>query len=254
MVLGDNEQTSREAWADNHLGDRETLDLMGQQNDLARAIFALGKPTVVFLLNGRPLSINLLQEKADAIIEGWYMGQETGNAAADLLFGRANPGGKLPVSIARSVGQLPIFYNHKPSARRGYIDGTTKPLYPFGFGLSYTTFEISTPRLAKASIGISESTRVEVDVSNTGKRVGDEVVQIYIRDDISSVTRPVLELKAFQRVTLKPGEKRTLSFDIKPSDLWFYNTEMQRVVEPGSFTIHAGADSVNLKSVKLMVG
>lgn len=254
MILGDNEQTSREAWADNHLGDRETLDLMGQQNDLARAIFALGKPTVVFLLNGRPLSINLLAERADAIIEGWYMGQETGNAAADLLFGRANPGGKLPVSIARSVGQLPVFYNHKPSARRGYIDGSTKPLYPFGFGLSYTTFEISQPRLAKAKIAVGESTRVDVDVSNTGKRLGDEVVQIYIRDDISSVTRPVLELKAFKRVTLKPGEKRTLSFDIKPSDLWFFNTEMQRVVEPGSFTIHAGPDSVNLKSVKLMVG
>jgi beta-glucosidase len=253
MVLGDNEQTSREAWADNHLGDRETLDLMGQQNDLARAIFALGKPTVVFLLNGRPLSINLLAEKADAIIEGWYMGQETGHAAADLLFGRANPGGKLPVSIARSVGQLPIFYNHKPSARRGYIDGSTKPLYPFGFGLSYTTFAISEPRLAKATIGVSESTRVDVDVTNTGKRAGDEVVQIYIRDDISSVTRPVLELKAFKRVTLQPGEKRTLSFDIKPSDLWFYNTEMQRVVEPGSFTIHAGADSATLKSVKLLV-
>ncbi|MTV36804.1 glycoside hydrolase family 3 N-terminal domain-containing protein [Duganella radicis] len=253
MVLGDNEQTSREAWADNHLGDRESLDLMGQQNDLARAIFALGKPTVVFLLNGRPLSINLLAEKADAIIEGWYMGQETGYAAADLLFGRANPGGKLPVSIARSVGQLPIFYNHKPSARRGYIDGSTKPLYPFGFGLSYTTFAISEPRLAKASIGVNESTKVEVDVTNTGKRTGDEVVQIYIRDDVSSVTRPVLELKAFRRVTLQPGEKRTLSFDIKPSDLWFYNTEMKRVVEPGSFTIHAGPDSVNLKSVKLMV-
>ncbi len=253
MVLGDNEQTSREAWADNHLGDRETLDLLGQQNDLARAIFALRKPTVVFLLNGRPLSINLLAEQADAIIEGWYMGQETGYAAADLLFGRANPGGKLPVSIARSVGQLPIFYNHKPSARRGYIDGSTKPLYPFGFGLSYTTFAISEPRLAKATIGVNESTKVEVDVTNTGKRAGDEVVQIYIRDDVSSVTRPVLELKAFKRVTLQPGEKRTLSFDIKPSDLWFYNTEMQRVVEPGSFTIHAGPDSVNLKSVKLMV-
>lgn len=254
MVLGDNEQTSREAWADNHLGDRDSLDLLGQQNDLARAIFALGKPTVVFLLNGRPLSINLLAEKADAIIEGWYMGQETGYAAAELLFGRANPGGKLPVSIARSVGQLPIFYNHKPSARRGYIDGSTKPLYPFGFGLSYTTFAISEPRLTKASIGVSDSTKVEVDVTNTGKRAGDEVVQIYIRDDVSSVTRPVLELKAFKRVTLQPGEKRTLSFDIKPSDLWFYNTEMQRVVEPGSFTVHAGPDSVNLKSVKLMVG
>jgi beta-glucosidase len=253
MVLGDNEQTSREAWADNHLGDRESLDLMGQQNDLAKAIFALGKPTVVFLLNGRPLSVNLLAEKADALIEGWYMGQETGFAAADLLFGRANPGGKLPVSIARSVGQLPVFYNHKPSARRGYIDGSTKPLYPFGFGLSYTTFAISEPRLAKATITAGESTKVEVDVTNTGKVAGDEVVQIYIRDDVSSVTRPVLELKAFKRVTLQPGEKRTLSFDIKPSDLWFYNTEMVRVVEPGSFTIHAGPDSVNLKSAKLMV-
>jgi beta-glucosidase len=254
MVLGDNEQTSREAWADNHLGDRESLDLMGQQNDLAKAIFALGKPTVVFLLNGRPLSVNLLAEKADALVEGWYMGQETGYAVADLLFGRANPGGKLPVSIARSVGQLPVFYNHKPSARRGYIDGSTKPLYPFGFGLSYTTFAISEPRLARANIAVGEATRVEVDVSNTGKVAGDEVVQIYIRDDVSSVTRPVLELKAFKRVTLQPGEKRTLSFDIKPSDLWFYNTEMVRVVEPGSFTIHAGPDSANLKSVKLMVG
>ncbi|MGV7206568.1 glycoside hydrolase family 3 N-terminal domain-containing protein [Oxalobacteraceae bacterium A2-2] len=253
MVLGDNEQTSREAWADNHLGDRDSLDLMGQQNELAQAIFALGKPTVVFLLNGRPLSINLLAEKAGAIIEGWYMGQETGHAAADLLFGRANPGGKLPVSIARSVGQLPIFYNHKPSARRGYIDGSTKPLYPFGFGLSYTSFVISAPRLAKSSIAVGEATRVEVDVANTGKRVGDEVVQIYIRDDVSSATRPVLELKAFQRVTLQPGEKRTLAFDIKPSDLWFYNQDMQRVVEPGSFTIHAGPNSMDLKSVKLMV-
>jgi beta-glucosidase len=254
MVLGDNEQTSREAWADEHLGDRVSLDLMGQQNELAAAIFALGKPTVVFLLNGRPLSVNLLAEKADAIIEGWYMGQETGNAAADLLFGRANPGGKLPVSIARNVGQLPVFYNHKPSARRGYIDGSTKPLYPFGFGLSYTSFDISEPRLTKASIAVGGSTTLQVDVTNTGKLAGDEVVQIYIRDDVSSATRPVLELKAFKRVTLQPGEKRTLSFEIKPSDLWFFNAQMKRVVEPGSFTIHAGPDSVKLKSVKLMVG
>jgi beta-glucosidase len=254
MVLGDNEQTSREAWADNHLGDRNSLDLVGQQNDLASALFALGKPTVVFLLNGRPLSINLLAERADAIVEGWYMGQETGLAAADILFGRANPGGKLPVSIARSVGQLPIFYNHKPSARRGYLDGSTKPLYPFGFGLSYTTFKMSAPRLQKSRIAVGESTKVEVDVTNTGTRQGDEVVQIYIRDDISSVTRPVLELKAFRRVTLAPGEKRTLTFDIKPSDLWFYNAAMVRVVEPGSFTIHAGPSSVELQSVQLMVG
>jgi beta-glucosidase len=253
MVLGDNEQTSREAWADQHLGDRQTLDLIGQQNDLAKAIFDLGKPTVVFLLNGRPLSVNLLAERADALIEGWYLGQETGNAAADLLFGRANPGGKLPVTIARHVGQLPMFYNRKPSARRGYIDGSTAPLYPFGFGLSYTTFSFSAPRLAHAAIARNGATRVSVDVTNTGKLAGDEVVQLYIRDDISSVTRPLLELKGFQRITLAPGETRTVTFDIKPEHLRFYNADMQRVVEPGSFTISVGPDSVALKQVKLMV-
>jgi beta-glucosidase len=253
MVLGDNEQTAREAWADNHLGDRTTLDLIGQQNDLARAIFALNKPTVVLLLNGRPLSVNLLAQRADALLECWYMGQETGHAVADLLFGRANPGGKLPVTIARDTGQLPMFYNRKPSSRRGYIDGTTTPLYPFGYGLSYTRFEISAPRLGKARIAVNGSTRVEVDVRNTGKLRGDEVVQLYIRDDVSSVTRPLLELKGFQRVTLEPGEQRTLGFDIKPSDLWFYNAEMKRVVEPGTFSIFAGPNSVDLKKATLTV-
>ena len=253
MVLGDNEQTAREAWADNHLGDRATLDLMGQQNDLAKAIFDLGKPTVVVLLNGRPLSINLLAERADALIEGWYMGQQTGAAVADLLFGRANPGGKLPVSIARNTGQLPIFYNHKPSARRGYIDGSTKPLYPFGFGLSYTSFALSAPRLARTVMGIGDSTTVEVDVANTGTLRGDEVVQLYVRDDFSSVTRPVLELKAFKRITLEPGQSSTVTFTIKPRDLWFYNMDMKRVVEPGTFTIFAGPNSVDLKQVTLTV-
>ena len=253
MVLGDNEQTSREAWADNHLGDRNSLDLMGQQNDLAKAIFDLGKPTVVLLLNGRPLSINMIAERADAILEGWYMGQETGNAAADLLFGRANPGGKLPVSVARNVGQLPIFYNRKPSARRGYLDGPTTPLFPFGFGLSYTSFSISAPRLEKSKMGVADSTRVTVDVANTGVLAGDEVVQVYIRDDISSVTRPLLELKKFRRITLKPGESRSVTFEIRPSDLWFYNTELKRVVEPGTFTISVGPNSVDLKSTMLTV-
>jgi beta-glucosidase len=253
MVLGDNEQTSREAWADHHLGDRDSLDLMGQQNDLARAIFALNKPTVVLLLNGRPLSATLLAERADALLECWYLGQETGHAVADLLFGRANPGGKLPVSIARNVGQLPMFYDRKPSARRGYIDGSTTPLYPFGFGLSYTSFEISAPRLTRATMGVGDSTTVQVDVRNTGALRGDEVVQIYVRDDFSSVTRPLIELKGFQRVTLEPGEARTLSFDIKPSDLAFYNVDMHRVVEPGTFTIYAGPNSVDLKPTTLTV-
>jgi beta-glucosidase len=254
MVLGDNEQTAREAWADNHLGDRTSLDLIGQQNDLARAIFALNKPTVVLLLNGRPLSVNLLAERADALLECWYMGQETGHAVADLLFGRANPGGKLPVSIARDTGQLPVFYNRKPSSRRGYIDGVTTPLYPFGYGLSYTRFEISEPKLEQARMGVNGSTRVRVDVRNVGNRRGDEVVQLYIRDDVSSVTRPLLELKGFRRVTLEPGEQRSLTFDIKPSDLWFYNADMKRVVEPGSFTIFAGPNSVDLKKTTLTVG
>nr|AGU12029.1 Glycosyl hydrolase family 3 N terminal domain [uncultured organism] len=253
MVLGDNEQTAREAWADNHLGDRTTLDLLGQQNDLARAIFALNKPTVVLLLNGRPLSATLLAERADALLECWYLGQETGHAVADLLFGRANPGGKLPVTIAREPGQLPMFYNRKPSTRRGYIDGVTTPLYPFGFGLSYTRFEISAPRLEQARISTSGSTRVQVDVKNVGGVAGDEVVQLYIRDDVSSVTRPLLELKGFNRVTLQPGEQKTVSFDIKPTDLWFYNADMKRVVEPGTFTIYAGPNSVDLKKTTLTV-
>jgi beta-glucosidase len=253
MVLGDNEQTAREAWADNHLGDRTGLDLIGQQNDLARAIFALDKPTVVLLLNGRPLSVNLLAERADALLECWYLGQETGHAVADLLFGRANPGGKLPVSIARDTGQLPMFYNRKPSSRRGYIDGTTTPLYPFGYGLSYTRFEISAPALQASTIGTKGSTRAQVQVRNVGNRRGDEVVQLYIRDDVSSVTRPMLELKGFQRVTLEPGETRTVSFDIKPTDLWFYNADMKRVVEPGTFTIFAGPNSVDLKKATLTV-
>lgn len=253
MVLGDNEMTSREAWADNHLGDRDSLDMVGQQNDLAKAIFDLKKPTVVFLLNGRPLSVNLLAERADALVEGWYLGQETGWAAADILFGRANPGGKLPVTIARSVGQLPVYYNHKPTARRGYLGGETKPLYPFGYGLSYTTFEISAPVLAKATIGTSDSVDVSVEVTNTGKVAGDEVVQLYVRDDFSSVTRPVKELKGFKRITLEPGQKQAVTFTLKPSDLQFYNMDMQRVVEPGTFTISAGPNSVDLKSATLTV-
>jgi beta-glucosidase len=253
LVLGDNEQTSREGWADNHLGDRDSLDLVGQQNDLARAIFALHKPTVVLLLNGRPLAVNDEAAGADALVEGWYLGQETGNAVTDVLFGRANPGGKLPVTIARSVGQLPMFYNKKPTARRGYLFDTTQPLFPFGYGLSYTTFDISAPRLSKATIGPNEPFKVQVDVANTGGRRGDEVVQLYIRDQVSSVTRPVLELKRFKRVSLDPGARTTVEFELGPEDLQFYGLDMKRVVEPGAFTVFAGPNSVDLKSTVLTV-
>ncbi|WP_342211202.1 glycoside hydrolase family 3 N-terminal domain-containing protein [Sphingomonas sp. CFBP 8765] len=253
LVLGQNEQLSREAWADQHLGDRQKLDLIGEQNELASRLFATGKPVVVVLLNGGPLAATYLEANAPAIVEGWYLGQETGNAVADVVLGRANPGGKLPVSIPRSEGQLPIFYNHKPTSRRGYLFESTAPLYPFGYGLSYTSFDVGAPRLTKSTIGRDETVRVSVDVANTGRRAGDEVVQLYVRDDEATVTRPVLELKHFQRVTLQPGEKRTMTFDLKPADLAFWNVEMHRVVEPGTFTISAGNSSATLKATSLTV-
>ena len=253
MVLGGNEALSREAWADEHLGDSDNLDLPGPQDQLAREIFALGKPVVVILLNGRPYAVNYLAEKAPALIEGWYLGEQTGNALADVVFGRFNPGGKLPVSIARSVGQLPIYYNKKPTARRGYLFGDTSPLYPFGYGLSYSSFEMGAPVLGTGTIGIADNVKVSVDVTNTGKRAGDEVVQLYVRDDEASVTRPLIELKRFQRVTLQPGEKKTVSFELTPKDLSLWNVAMKRVVEPGTFTISAGPNSVDLKSVTLTV-
>jgi beta-glucosidase len=253
MVLGGNEATSREAWADEHLGDRSSLELVGQQNDLAKAIFALHKPTIVVLLNGPPLAVNYLAQNANALLEGWYLGQETGHGVADVLFGRVNPGGKLPVTIPRSVGQLPVFYNHKPTSRRGYLFDTTAPLYPFGFGLSYTSFTISAPRLLTPAIAADQAARVAVDVANTGNRAGDEVVQLYIHDDEASVTRPVIELRRFQRVTLQPGESRTVTFDLTPADLALWNPDMKKVVEPGTFTIFAGPNSVDLKSAKLTV-
>jgi beta-glucosidase len=253
MVLGGNEQTSREAWADTHLGDRSSLDLVGQQDELARAILALHKATVVLLLNGRPLSVNYLAKNAPALLEGWYLGQETGHGVADVLFGKVNPGGKLPVSIARSVGQLPVYYNHKPTARRGYLFDTTAPLYPFGYGLSYTTFSISAPRIVTPTINAGQPAQLDVDVANTGARAGDEVVQLYVRDDEASVTRPVIELRGFRRVTLAPGEKQTLRFELQPDDLALWNADMKRVVEPGTFTISAGPNSVELKSAVLTV-
>ena len=252
MVLGGNEQTSREAWADTHLGDRSSLDLVGQQEDLARAILALHKPTVVVLLNGRPLSVNYLAAKAPALIEGWYLGQETGHAVADVLLGKVNPGGKLPVSIPRSVGQLPVYYDYKPTSRRGYLFDTTAPLYPFGYGLSYTQFEISAPRVL-TPIAANQPAHIDVDVANTGSRSGDEVVQLYVHDDEASVTRPVIALKRFQRVTLQPGERRTISFTLDPDDLALWDANMKHVVEPGTFTISAGPNSVDLKSAQLTV-
>ncbi len=177
------------------------------------AIAATGKPIVALLFSGRPASVRNLAAKAAAILELWYLGQESGRAVADVLFGDVNPGGKLPITIPRSVGHVPAYYNHKPSARRGYLFESVDPLFPFGFGLSYTTFSMANLRLERSEIGTGESTRVFVDVTNTGNVAGDEVVQLYIRDVVSSVTRPVKELKGFQRISLAPGETRTVTFD-----------------------------------------
>lgn len=261
LVVGDNPTIAREALTITRPtgplvlpGDRDTLGLFGDQDKLIEAMLATGKPVVALLLNGRPLATVRLAEKANALLEGWYLGQEGGNAFADVLFGKVSPGGKLPVSVPRSAGELPIFYNRHPSADvHAYIEGKREPLFPFGYGLSYTTFDISAPRLSKPQIGVGESITVEADVTNTGKRAGDKVVQLYLRDDISSVPRPILELKGFQRVTLQPGERRTVQFQLSPDALAFWNIDMKWLVEPGTFTISVGNSSSALKSTTLTI-
>jgi beta-glucosidase len=253
LTLGDTEQTSREGWADTHLGDRSSLDLVGEQQELFDALKALGKPITVVLINGRPPSIGKIADEANAIIEGWYLGEQGGNAVADVLFGDVNPGGKLPVTFPRNVGQLPFYYNHKPTARRGYLFDDKSPLYPFGFGLSYTTFELGAPTLSSPRIAANGAVTVTVPVKNTGSRTGDETVQIYVRDRVSSVTRSIKDLRAFTRVTLASGETRNVSFTLTSEAFQMWNDKMVRVVEPGEFDIMAGPDSANVKSVTLTV-
>lgn len=253
LVVGGNERTSREGWAENHLGDRTDLRLVGQQDELVEAMVATGKPLVAVLIHGRPLAVTNLVAKVPAILDGWYLGQEEGTAVAKALFGDINPGAKLPVTVPRSVGHLPQFYNHKPSARRGYLFDTTEPLFPFGYGLSYTTFQIDRLRLSRDRIGPGDTVTVSVDVTNTGPRAGDEVIQLYLRDEVSSVTRPVKELKGFKRVTLAPGETTTVNFSLGPAELSFWNREMQRVVEPGTFRVMVGPGSVHLQATTLTV-
>ncbi|MEL7690774.1 glycoside hydrolase family 3 N-terminal domain-containing protein [Citromicrobium bathyomarinum] len=253
LFIGDTEKTSREGWADSHLGDRTSLDLVGEQNELFTELKKLGKPIVAVLMNGRPPSYPTLAEEADAILETWYAGEQQGTAIADALFGKVNPGGKLPVTVARNVGQLPNFYNYKPSARRGYLFDEVTPLYPFGFGLSYTNFEMSAPTLSASTIKAGDPVTVTTTVTNTGDVAGDEVVQVYLRDEISSVTRPVKELSGFQRVTLQPGESRAVSIAIEPRSLMMWNRDMERVIEPGDFTIMVGPNSQDLQDVTLTV-
>jgi beta-glucosidase len=246
LVIGEDGDMSAEA------SSRANIDLPGKQMDLVKAIHATGKPYAVVLMNGRPLTINWMAENSPAILETWFAGTEAGNAIADVLFGDVNPGGKLPVTFPRSVGQIPIYYNALPTGRpylekekytSKYQDIPNTPLYPFGYGLSYTQFNITNLRLDKNQIKPTENIKVSVDVANTGTRDGVEVVQLYIHDVAASISRPVRELKGFQRISLKKGEKRTVEFTLTPKDLSFIGSDLKPTLEDGDFKVYVGNSS-----------
>jgi beta-glucosidase len=253
LVLGESELLRREAWSEEHRGDRDTLELVGRQHDLARAVLATGKPVVVLLVNGGPLAVNYLQENAHAIVECWYAGQQTGQAVADVLFGKVSPSGKLSVTFPRSVGQIPDYYDHKPSRMRSYVQADSTPLYPFGFGLSYASFDYKNLRVSPATIAPAGTASVSIDVTNSGAVKADEVVQLYIHAVVSMPTRPVEELKDFQRITLNPGETRTVTFALTPDKLESYDIAMRRTVEPGDFDVLVGRSSADVVKASLKV-
>ncbi len=246
LTVGEDIDMSAEA------SSRSNIDLPGNQLDLVKRIHQTGKPYAVVLMNGRPLTINWLAENSPAILETWFAGTEAGNAIADTLFGDANPGGKLPVTFPRNVGQIPIYYNALPTGRpflekekytSKYLDIPNTPLYPFGFGLSYTTFKLSNLQLSSDKIRKTGELKVSVDVENTGRRDGVEIVQLYVRDFVASLSRPVKELKGFERISLKAGEKRKVEIIVKAKDLGFYNQINQYVVEDGEFGLTVGTNS-----------
>ncbi|MEX2088797.1 MAG: beta-glucosidase BglX [Bacteroidota bacterium] len=243
------------AWMSGEAASRTNIGLPGVQEELVREIHKSGKPVAMVLMNGRPLTMPWVYENVPAILETWFPGTEAGNAIADVLFGDANPGGKLPVTFPRSIGQIPLYYNHKNTGRppsdtehftSKYFDSPVTPQFPFGFGLSYTKFSYNDLRVSTKAMGISDSLRVSVRVKNEGKREGDEVVQLYVRDVVASVTRPVLELKGFRRITLKPGEARTVEFVLQSRELGLLNDAMQWRVEPGLFKVFVGTNSTDL--------
>jgi beta-glucosidase len=246
IVVGETRDISGEA------ASRTSLDLPGRQLDLVKAVHRSGKPYAVVLKNGRPLTINWLAENSPAILVTWHSGTMGGAAIADVLFGDANPSGKLPVTFPRNVGQIPLYYSQKATGRpleaenrytSKYLDAPNTPLYPFGFGLSYTQFNISNLRLDKTQVKSTENVKVSVDVQNTGSRDGAEIVQLYIRDTAASVTRPVKELKDFRRIALKAGEKRTIEFTLTLQKIGFLNREMNFTVENGDFKVFVGNSS-----------
>jgi beta-glucosidase len=258
LVLGENETITREAFGTDFgdrplFGDTDTLELPGRQNELVRELAKLGKPTVAVLLNGRPLSTGQLTKSVSAIVEGWYLGQETGNAVAGVLFGDTNPSGRLPVTIARNVGQLPVFYYRKPAARLGYVFDANAPLYPFGFGLSYTRFTYGMPVLDRAAITRDGTARVSVRVTNAGARAGDEVVQMYVHPKVSSAVQPILRLAGFERIHLEPGMASTVSFDVGPEQLAIWDRQMEYRVEAGTVDVMVGPNALQTVAVPLEV-
>ena len=250
LAIGDNSDLCQELEGG---GDASSLDLTGEQDELAKAMYETGKPLIVLLFNGRPVSINYIEKNLPAIIECWHPGEATGTAVADVVFGKVNPSGKLTITFPVSVGQIPAYYNRKPSSPIKYVLDDRKYLYPFGYGLSYTTFEYKNLTISPSSIKSGETAKVSVDVTNTGKMKGDEIVELYIHDLLASVTRPVKELKGFERIGLNPGETKTVTFTITPAQLEFYNEEMKKVIEPGMFDIMVGSSSVNVNTIQLEV-
>jgi beta-glucosidase len=246
LAVGESADMSGEA------ASRSSLDLPGMQLELIQAIHATGKPYAVVLMNGRPLTINWVAENSPAILETWFAGTQAGHAIADVVFGDVNPGGKLPATFPRTVGQVPLYYNHKNTGRppeaankysSKYLDAPWTPLYAFGYGLSYTKFKLSNLQLSNSHLAVDGRLTVSVDVENTGRRAGDEVVQLYLHDVAASVTRPVKELKGFQRVSLPAGERRRVEFVLTPKEIGFYNRAMQFIVEPGQFKVFVGTSS-----------
>jgi beta-glucosidase len=253
LVIGENESICREGWSENHRGDRDDLSLWGRQEDLVKAVLKTGKPVIVLMINGRPIAANYVASNVPALLEGWYLGQGTGIAVADVLFGNVNPSGKLSITIPKNVGQLPVYYSKKPTRHRSYVNSDMTPLFPFGFGLSYTSFEYGKPELDRTEIQNNENVKVSITVKNSGSYKGDEIIQLYIHDKVSSVTRPILELKDFARITLNSGESKKVEFTITPEKLQFYNREMKRVVEPGEFEVLIGPSSDKVTGVSFRV-
>lgn len=257
LCLGDNYFTTREAiYFEGNLGDRSELDLVGNQNYLSEQIFACGKPVIVVMMHGRSLTINAIAEKATAIVDAWYLGEETGHVIAKMLFGEINPGGKLPVTYPRKSSQLPVYYSQRGAGfLKSYLFEDNTPLWPFGFGLSYTDFTISDVRIDSAQIHAGEMCRVSALVSNVGTRAGDEVLQVYVSDEVASVTRPRIQLKQFERVHLKAGESRRVTFELGNEAFRLLNRDMRFVVEPGDFKIYVSnsSDVKEENSVKLEI-